>query len=187
MTPSIDEPADDDGKGEREDADREPIRKRMRSPRSGRLRRLRAVRRCVLVAPCGLGGHVVEFDPGHRPSSYLGVSMIAAASAAASATVASPGSGSASTARSGISSSVAYLAGGERLEPEMVLVAVDQRLQPARLGEHAPFGLEEGDRLALLGDVALEPGDPRGGLLGLVLQVVGDDRAADHRQRPAPH
>ena len=102
------EPADDDGKGQGEHADGKPDPEAHavagRQPFHG----LRAdLRHLLLLAPCDLGGHFVEFDPSHRPSSYLGVSMIAAAVAAASATVASPASGSTLTARKGISSSVA--------------------------------------------------------------------------------
>ena len=57
------------------------------------------------------------------------------------------------------------------------------RLQARRLGQHAPLGLEQDDRVLLPGDVGLQRGDPVGGELRLVLHVVGDDRADDHRRQ----
>ena len=73
------------------------------------------------------------------------------------------------------------LVGREGLQLEIVGVLVDQRLQPRRLVEHAPFGLEQRWIAAFsLGDVGLEPDHPVGRRLGVVLHVVGHGRADDH-------
>ena len=108
----------------------------------------------LLLAPCDLGGHVVEIDPGHRPCSYLGVSMPRPpCRCIGDGRLAAAGSTSTGAQRNLVERR--DLAGGERLEPEMILVARDQLLEPARLAEHAPLRLEVGDRLALLGDAGV--------------------------------
>src|SRR5690606_11539512 len=72
------------------------------------------------------------------------------------------------------------LAGGERFQPEVVGIVVDQRLQPPRLHQRAEFGAQDLDRLALLLDRRMQARHPLRGFLGAVLHVVGDDRADDH-------
>ncbi len=155
------EAADDHREGEREDADGEPDPE-AHAVASGRLRvGPRALRACaVLVAAGGFGGHVFQLYPGHgcgAPSSGfrhrrgdmpgVGDGRLAAARA---------------RSRHRAQRDLVErrdLARGERLEPEMVLVAGDELLEPPRLAEDAPLRSRKAIASRSLAIARMEAGD----------------------------
>src|SRR5262249_40151504 len=66
------------------------------------------------------------------------------------------------------------------LQLQLGLIHVGKLLQARRLGEQAPVGLEQIDRLLLELDLALDPVDLGELVLDLALGVVGEGRGRNH-------
>src|SRR5204862_1517812 len=72
------------------------------------------------------------------------------------------------------------LARTHRLECELRLVEFGEFLQPRRLGEQAPVGLEQVDRLLLIAYLGMDLLHRRQLVLGLALGLVGQGRRRNH-------